>query len=463
MKKRTKYLVTAAAAMAMLLGCASVSYASGTTTTRKTGWEEITVDREKEWVYYKDGKMVKSDWVCSPASGIWYYMDSNGYMITDCWGSDRNSEGYWFDASGAMATGWRTIALEDDEDAGRYGPGSSSQDEKGYFYFNSSGMVCEGWLNLNGTYYYLNDGYVDGFADYQMVYGLAEIDGEEYYFGEASDGSMKRGKVKVTTEENSNTPSSSSTDHYYLFQDNGIRVTDGWGRYNGTWYYLDDEGEIVTEGFLYLDKSDDMVDEDEADYVYYMDKNGVMKTGWLEIGEEKEVRPGEVKAKSYYYFKSSGPMWTGWLNEGGTYYYLREEAENGYSKGELVTGLYTVDKDTYYFDKNGSMAASAWREVEDDHGEKHSIYLGTKGAMVRGTAPGSLAFQTVKGKTYFFDTDGYCIDTKNAIVVKKDDKYELYSRGNGTEAELKADSSYAAGTVYYVISSNGSAKKSVKK
>ena len=295
MKRKVKYILTTVAAFVMMIGSLNVTHAVNVNTA-KTGWEEVTVNREKEWVYWKNGKMVKSDWVCSPASGLWYYMDEDGYMLSNCWGHDKNSEGYWFDASGVMATGWRLIDLEDEDEDYSYGPGSAAnKDNKGYFYFNSSGMVYEGWLNLNGTYYFMNDGYVDGFEDYQMVYGIAEIDGDEYYFGEAADGSMKKGKVKVITEKDINTPGGSTTECYYLYQDNGVRVTEGWGKYDGTWYYISEKGEIATERFLYLNDDDEEVDEKDAEAIYYMDKEGKMKTGWLELGEEKEIRPGEIK------------------------------------------------------------------------------------------------------------------------------------------------------------------------
>lgn len=451
MRKNTKYMVTTAAMAAMMLGCASVSYAAPTT-ANKTGWEEVTVDRETKWTYYKDGKMVKSDWVCSPASGLWYYMDSDGYMISNCWGDDRNSDGYWFDENGVMATGWRIIALESDKDSS-YGPGSSAKnDEKGYFYFNSSGMVQEGWLNLGGTYYYLNDGYADGFEDYQMVYGSVEIDGEEYYFGESTDGSMKKGMVKIVETKDANTPGATTTESYNLYADDGTRIKDGWGRYNGEWYYLDEDGNVVTECFLYLDKYNDIVSEQNAEQVYYMDKKGTMVTGWLESGEQEEISPGKVKEKSYYYFKTNGAMQTGWLKEGSTYYYLNTEPSADYKKGEMLTGLQLIGDAYYYFGKDGKMAAASWATVEDASGQEHSIYLDSKGEMVKAESPSNLAYATIKSKLYFFDGNGYCFE-KGTIIVEG--SKNCWTKGN-VESLQKGD-------VYYEIGSGGIAKKYTKK
>lgn len=455
MKKSTKYMITTAAATVMLLGCAGVSYAAGSNASNKTGWEEITVEEDrqqvKKWVYYQDGKMVKSDWVCSPASGLWYYMNSDGYMITDCWGDERKSDGYWFDANGVMATGWRLIDLDKDEEESYYGPGSSSsEDEKGYFYFNSSGKVCDGWLNLNGTYYYLNDGYVDGYEDYQMVYGQVEIDDKEYYFGESTDGSMKKGIVKITEKQESNFPGASSTESYQLYDDKGAKVTEGWGKYNGEWYYVNDKGELVTDGFLYLDSDDDMVDSAEnAKNVYYMDEKGVMmKGGWLELGEEKEVSPGEIRGKSYYYFKSSGVMQTGWLRDGKTYYYLSETETDGYSVGEMVTGLWEINGKSYFFAKDGKMSSSSWESVEDDTGEERTIYLDANGALLKADKGDGYALYTISKKYYFFDEDGYLADEKGTVFVQSGSKWVIKS-----ELELADDE------VYYKLKSKGVAEK----
>ncbi len=92
----------------------------------------MTENRQTVWKYYNDnGALIKNQWFQSPASGIWYYFDRNGNMVTG-WGNEREIEGYWFDSSGAMATGWRTIPLEEEEYT--YGPSSGST-ETGYFYF----------------------------------------------------------------------------------------------------------------------------------------------------------------------------------------------------------------------------------------------------------------------------------------------------------------------------------------
>ncbi len=475
MKKRMKYMTVAAAAAVMMLGSFSISYATagvkcpncgyiltgtttpGTTTpnttTVKKGWVQTTVDKETIWQYYdNNGNMLTSQWFQSPSSGLWYYFDSDGTMVTG-WGEGK-VEGYWFDASGAMATGWRQISLEEED---TYGPGSGSSD-KGYFYFDASGKVAEGWTRIGTAWYFLNDGFVDDFADYQMVYGEVEIDGDEYYFGESNDGSMKVGLVKVISETNSNTPSSKKEETYYLYKDNGVRVYDGWGKYNNVWYYADEDGEIVTDGFLALNRKDEIVDIDASDVynVYYMDSKGVMKTGWLEMSQEKDIRPGATSGKVCYYFDSNGKMVTGWLKDGGKWYYLSPKKTDDYEKGQMVTGLYEMDdnaKNKYFFNTSGEMATSAWKEVEDESGSRQDIYLGEDGIMYR-SEKNSLAIKKVKTKYYVFDENGYCLQTKGAIIIADGNKWRVCS-----DSEFE---SLSAGTKYYEIGSNGAAKESKK-
>ena len=147
-----------------------------------------------------------------------------------------------------MATGWRTIPLEEEEYT--YGPSSGSTQRQVTSILEVMEKFVKVGPRIGESWYFLNNGYADGFADYQMVYGEVDIDGEEYYFGASNDGSMKVGLVKVISESNANTPSSTKTESYYLYKDNGMRVREGWGRYNGVWYYISSEtGEVVTEDF----------------------------------------------------------------------------------------------------------------------------------------------------------------------------------------------------------------------
>lgn len=73
------------------------SYKTGTYYADSSHWE------------YRDGNWICADedfhqaycnaWICT--NGKWYYVNENGYMVTDSWISE-----YYVDSNGAMKTGW---------------------------------------------------------------------------------------------------------------------------------------------------------------------------------------------------------------------------------------------------------------------------------------------------------------------------------------------------------------------
>ncbi len=55
-------------------------------------------DNKGWWIQYPDGTYMVNDWYQSPASGLWYYMGADGYMLTDTVTPDGfyvNAEGVW--------------------------------------------------------------------------------------------------------------------------------------------------------------------------------------------------------------------------------------------------------------------------------------------------------------------------------------------------------------------------------
>lgn len=99
----------------------------------------------------------------------------------------------------------------------------------GVWSYTLNGVKQTGWLNLAGTWYYLN-------ASGVMETGWLDLGGTWYYLDA-----------------------------------NGIMAT-GWLDLGGTWYYLDANG-IMSTGWLNLGGT-----------WYYLDANGMMSTGWLNMG-----------------------------------------------------------------------------------------------------------------------------------------------------------------------------------
>lgn len=127
----------------------------------------------------------------------WYYFDEEGKMVTGQMATD--SKGRWVDydsgdasyyyyldpSTGKMQTGWVTIK---DSETVTNSPLGSSSSGKYYQYYDNSGVMRLGWLNLSGKWYYLtkeNDAgeiTFDGFTVGQMATGYKEIEDDGFYF-----------------------------------------------------------------------------------------------------------------------------------------------------------------------------------------------------------------------------------------------------------------------------------------
>lgn len=422
MKKNLKYAMTTAAVTVLMLGAITITEAAPSTTnptstpTATTGWVEKTEGKETIFYYYENGQMIKNNWKQSPASGLWYFFDGDGVMVTG-WGEGK-ADGYYFEPSGAMATGWRQVSFEDS-----YGPASNSGD-KGWYYFGTNGIVNLGWKKLGESWYYFNDGDVSDFEDGQMLYGEITMNGDDYYFGGENDGVMKTGLVKVVESSSTNSPgSNSSTEDYYFFGDDGIKVLDGWGKANGNWYYIDNDG-LVTKGFVGLTNKGDYTDDlDSASKVYYMNDNGIMQKGWVELGETQATRPGSSSKKQFYYFDTDGVMKTGWVKDGSKWYYMAPSKDGGYERGQMQTGVLKLDDGyTYYLNDNGEMATSTWKTIDENGGE-HDIYLGSDGKMYKASGNDNLRVERINSKYYVIDVNGYKL--KDTTVYERNGKWTL--------------------------------------
>lgn len=102
------------------------------------------------WNYLNDDGTKRVGWVQSLSSKLWYYMNSDGVMVSNCWIKDNN-KWYHFNKSGAMQTGWTYI-------------------DKDWYYLEQSGAMKTGWINDKGTWYYLcesgamlHNTFVDGY------------------------------------------------------------------------------------------------------------------------------------------------------------------------------------------------------------------------------------------------------------------------------------------------------------
>ncbi len=122
--------------------------------------------------------------------------------------------------------------------------------DEGYYYVQDDAEVVTGWLEIDGTWYYL-----DADNNGKMVTGWARIDGSWYYFNRW--GKMVTGWARIDG-------------NWYYFNQWGKMVT-GWARIDGSWYYFNQWGKMVT-GWAQINGK-----------WYYMKSNGVMVTGTQKI------------------------------------------------------------------------------------------------------------------------------------------------------------------------------------
>ncbi len=107
------------------------------------------VDR---WYFFNASGAMATGW--AQVGGKWYYFASSGAMVTG-W-AQVGGKWYYFNTSGAMVTGWQKIGSV-------------------WYYFQSGGAMQTGWLKLGSTWYYFN-------ASGAMATGSVKIGTKTYRF-----------------------------------------------------------------------------------------------------------------------------------------------------------------------------------------------------------------------------------------------------------------------------------------
>ena len=275
------------------------------------GWNSF----DGNWFYVDSVNPVSlhSGWLYT--NGAWYWLDPSTHAMAiglhEC-----NGAAYWFNASGAMATGWVL-------DGGTW------------YYATGSGALASGWLNLNGTWYWLDP------STRAMATGVQTIGSCEYIFNSS-------GKMMANCWSNGDgswmchSSSNGAIDLKGIMTDSGIQLIDddgnartGWIESQSARYYCSASGVILT-GWQQI-----------AGSWYYFNPDGRMATGWLNDG-----------SNWYWLDSASGAMKTGWLSLGGTWYYL-DAARGGVM---LSNGWYWIGSTDYKFSSSGAMVG-AWVDV----------------------------------------------------------------------------------------------------
>ena len=191
----------------------------------------------------------------------------------------------------------------------------------------------------------------------------------------------------------------------------------GWVNENGTFYYYDNDGEMVTNewkkdgnGYFYLGDEGEMVTSDWVDSEYYVGPNGAMvKNAWVKtMPEDTDDTDPDSDGEAWFYFNNKGKKVTGKeMKINGRYYRFDED-------GKMVDGWYRDGEDVYYYgDEDDGARKSGWLwletaydegEVDEEIGEDYDTeawyYFDSNGARVQGRE------KKINGKYYSFNQFG---------------------------------------------------------
>ena len=153
--------------------------------------------------------------------------------------------------NGQLSKGWKSINAKSED--------SKEGTHKVWIYVSQTGEVQTGWVQDNGSWYYLSEltGEQKGIG--LMHKGFLEVSGKWYYFDES--GEMKENQWFQTTEG-----------WYYADKSGAVKVAE-WFQVGNKWYAASRNGTIRTNVFLPY--------EDEY---YHFNESGVMSENeWFEV------------------------------------------------------------------------------------------------------------------------------------------------------------------------------------
>ena len=153
--------------------------------------------------------------------------------------------------NGQLSKGWKSINAKSED--------SKEGTHKVWIYVSQTGEVQTGWVQDNGSWYYLSEltGEQKGIG--LMQKGFLEVNKTFYYFDES--GAMKENQWFQTTEG-----------WYYADKSGSVKV-DEWFQVGNKWYAASGKGTILTNVFLPY-----------KDEVYHFNESGVMaENEWFEV------------------------------------------------------------------------------------------------------------------------------------------------------------------------------------
>ena len=177
--------------------------------------------------------------------------------------------------NGQLTKGWKSINAKSED--------SKEGTHKVWIYVSQTGEVQTGWVQDNGSWYYLSEltGEQKGIG--LMQKGFLEVSGKWYYFDES--GAMKENQWFQTKEG-----------WYYADKSGAVKVAE-WFQVAGKWYYATGVGTIATNAWL-----------PSNDEVYHFNESGVMSENewfeaegyWFYAGKSGAILRNTTTPDGYY-------------------------------------------------------------------------------------------------------------------------------------------------------------------
>lgn len=362
-------------------------------------FNESGVLKQNGWIEFKnfdsEGNYIYSNWFYATANGNlaqgwtkingkWYFFGHvnniggkeiiEGYNLRRYEYLAKDGNKYYLDQSGVLQTGFYDIA-------NMYGNMP--------YYASSSGVITEGWKQVNGNWYYTD-------SNGLLCRGNHIIDGKQYYFGERGD--MKKGWIR-------------EYDSVWHYGEKTGELVKGWKTIGGKKYYFDMNGTMATD-LLRVGSS-----------VYLFGEDGALvtgKTGWKKtysrenwylydvecfVNKDGTVRTEPMKnsAGDIYVIDSYGVLVKNsvvYLSEGNDYF-LVDNSGKVVKKSGWVSGIHQ-----YLADESDNIINElAWYYLNSDYSVNYD------------------AIMKINGAYYAFDEDGIMVKGYGGMIYDEEKNY----------------------------------------
>ncbi|WP_439001866.1 glycosyl hydrolase 53 family protein [Pediococcus damnosus] len=340
--------------------------------TKVTGQKKIN----NYWYYFDDatGAMVTGFKSIANQNKTVYY-NSNGQMQY----GQQHLNGHWYlfdNTTGAMQTGFQKIANQHKTvyyaNNGQMQYGQQHLNGHWYLFDQKTGAMQTGFksiANQNKTVYYNSNG--------QMQYGQQHLNGHWYLFDNTT-GAMQTGFQKIANQ------------HKTVYYANNGQMQYGQQHLNGHWYLFDQKTGAMQTGFQFITSQNKLVYYDPTGKMQYGQQlihgkryNFNQKTGALKVSPGQNLIDGH-----WYLFDSHGTMQTGFqkiTNQHKTVYYA--------NNGQMQYGQQHLNGHWYLFDQKTGAMQTGFKYISQ---QNKTVYYNSQGQM-------QYSWQKINNDQYYFD------------------------------------------------------------